>query len=154
MATEQLDQMDQDILDLLASNSRRTLADIAGRVRLAASAVQRRIDRLEARGVITGYTTVIDDTPTGHPIQALMEASFADKTGWPALLATVANVPEVQEVFAVHGEFGAIVRLRVPDIACLARSVTQIRSGGHLTSTRTLLVLSDWSRYPEPIARP
>jgi Lrp/AsnC family transcriptional regulator, leucine-responsive regulatory protein len=45
---------------MLSENARRTMRDIAGRVNLTAAPVDRRIQRLERLGVITGYSARIN----------------------------------------------------------------------------------------------
>jgi Lrp/AsnC family leucine-responsive transcriptional regulator len=55
MSAADLDQTDHKIIELLSQNARRTMADIGERVSLSASAVTRRIERLERSGVIAGY---------------------------------------------------------------------------------------------------
>ena len=55
-----IDETDGIILDLLQENARISQADIARVVGLAPSAVLERIRKLEARGVIRGYTALLD----------------------------------------------------------------------------------------------
>ena len=50
-----LDRIDRKIVALLQESAKRTFADIGSDVGLSATAVKRRVDRLEADGVITGY---------------------------------------------------------------------------------------------------
>src|SRR5919204_375916 len=64
-----IDAPDHTTLALLAETARRTLGDIGKRVGLSAPAVKRRIDRLEAAGVILGYTTRVDHPQLGRPLQ-------------------------------------------------------------------------------------
>ena len=47
-----LDELDRKILDVLERDGRATLADVGGKVGLSASAVKRRVDRLEASGAL------------------------------------------------------------------------------------------------------
>ena len=67
MSAVDLDQTDHKIIELLSQNARRTMADIGERVSLSASAVTRRIERLERSGVIAGYTVVVDHRKAGRP---------------------------------------------------------------------------------------
>ena len=83
MGTEELDPIDHQIIELLSQNARRTMADIGEQVSLSASAVTRRIERLERTGVIAGYTVVVDHRKAGRPIQAFTGARL-DKRLAPA----------------------------------------------------------------------
>jgi DNA-binding Lrp family transcriptional regulator len=51
-----IDQIDRRIIALLRDDARRSFQDIGRRVGLSAPAIKRRVDRLEAAGVIRGYT--------------------------------------------------------------------------------------------------
>jgi Lrp/AsnC family leucine-responsive transcriptional regulator len=57
---ERLTDVDRRILALLQADGRRSFADIGREVGLSTPAVKRRVDRLEASGVIRGYAAVID----------------------------------------------------------------------------------------------
>jgi Lrp/AsnC family transcriptional regulator, leucine-responsive regulatory protein len=107
----EIDPVDHHILALLASHARMTFAEIGADVSLSASAVKRRIDRLEQSGVITGYTVVLN------------------------------HVDGVQAVFTTAGDPDAIVWLRVRDVDELKTVIDHIRRTGKVIGTKTLMVL-------------
>lgn len=149
VAEQGLDQTDLEILELLAENARRTLGDLAIRVNMSASAVKRRIDRLEKIRVITGYTVTVDYSKAGRPIQAFTEVRYIGATDLEEIKATAAEMPEVQSVYATAGEPDALVRLRVSDIDRLGEAIERLRSSGRVIGTKTLVVLDTWSRHRE-----
>ena len=55
-----MDDIDRQIVALLRQNARRSFQSIGMRVSLSAPAVKRRVDRLEADGVIRGYSAAVD----------------------------------------------------------------------------------------------
>ena len=67
------DETDQQIVALLRENARRSFQDIGARVSLSAPAVKRRVDRLEADGVIRGYAATIEPTAFGWHSHAFVE---------------------------------------------------------------------------------
>src|SRR5947209_14947453 len=74
LAHPEIDEIDRQIVALLRENARRSFQDIGARVSLSAPAVKRRVDRLEADGVISGYAAVVDPAALGwntHAIVAL-----------------------------------------------------------------------------------
>ncbi len=103
-----LDAIDHQIIDLLSQNARRTMADIGEHVSLSASAVTRRIERLERTGVIAGYTVVVDHRKAGRPIQAFTEVRFAGTADLQEIKDTAAEHPEVQAVFTTAGDPDAL----------------------------------------------
>ena len=145
-ADQSLDGTDLEILDLLAADARRTLADIAARVSLSAPAVKRRIDRLERLGVITGFTVLIDEAKLGRPLEAFAELRFAGNTTVDEIPAVAAEIPEVLAVFTVAGDPDALVWIRVRDVGHLKTVVDQLRRRGNVTGTKTMMVLGTWKR--------
>ena len=146
MSGEDLDPTDHQIIELLSQNARRTMADIGDKVGLSASAVTRRIERLERTGVISGYTVVIDHRKAGRPIQAFTEVRFAGTADLSEIKEAVAQLPEVQAVFTTAGDPDALVWVQVPDVERLGQVIERLRRGGRVTGTKTLIVLDTWSR--------
>jgi len=144
-----LDDIDRRILELLREDARRTLSDIAGRVNLSVAPVKRRIDRLEAQGVIAGYTVVVDHARIGPTLEAFTELRFAGDTDVDHIMATVTGLPEVREVFAIAGDPDALVRVRVDDVDHLQQVINKLRRSGSVTGTKTLMVLGSWTRTTE-----
>jgi Lrp/AsnC family leucine-responsive transcriptional regulator len=135
------DGIDLAILELLAKNARRTFGNIGAAVGLSAPAVKRRIDRLEASGIIRGYTTVVDHAKLGRPLEAFTELRFSGSARVDAIANIGADVPEVEAVFTVAGDPDALVWIRVRDVQDLKRVVDKLRSTGEVTGTKTMMVL-------------
>ena len=130
MGTEELDPIDHHIIELLSQNARRTMADIGEQVSLSASAVTRRIERLERTGVIAGYTVVVDHRKAGRPIQAFTEVRFAGTADLQEIKETAMQLSEVQAVFTTAGDPDALVWLQVPDVERLGQVIEQLRRRG------------------------
>ena len=141
MAELVLDAADQMILELLTENARRTLGDIGQRVGLSAPAVKRRIDRLEAAGVILGYTTRLDHAKLGRPLEAFTELRFSGDARVDAIAGIGAGIPEVEAVFTIAGDPDALAWIRVSDVHELKRVIDRLRGSGDVIGTKTLMVL-------------
>ncbi|MGE0065853.1 MAG: Lrp/AsnC family transcriptional regulator [Solirubrobacterales bacterium] len=63
------------------------------------AAAKRRLDRLEAEGVITGYSAKL-----GRPIEALTELRFAGSTKLVDIAGIAADLPEVDAVHTIAGD--------------------------------------------------
>jgi Lrp/AsnC family leucine-responsive transcriptional regulator len=141
-----LDATDRTILDLLAANARRTLGDIGERVGLSAPAVKRRIDRLEAAGVILGYTTRVDHAKLGRPVEAFTELRFSGDARVDTIASIADDIAEVQAVFTIAGDPDALAWIRVSDVHELKRVIDRLRNSGDVIGTKTLIVLGTSSR--------
>ncbi|MGH2842937.1 MAG: Lrp/AsnC family transcriptional regulator [Solirubrobacteraceae bacterium] len=142
----QIDELDRGILELLREDARRTIADIATRVNLSSAPVKRRIDRLQALGVIAGYTVVLDHTLIGPSIDAVTELRFEGNADIDEILAALQQFPEIREVFTMAGDPDALLRIRVDDLEHLKHVVNLLRRTPRVTGTKTLMVLDHWSR--------
>jgi len=70
-----LDETDLEILRLLAENARRPYSEIAEQVGLSGPAVSDRVDRLEAAGVINGFTVDVDQSQLRAGVPVFVRAS-------------------------------------------------------------------------------
>jgi len=139
------DAIDDTLLDLLRDDGRASLADLGRRVGLSAPAVKRRMDRLEAEGVITGYTALVDDARLGRALEAFTELRFAGDTKVTDIASVARGMPEVQAVFTTAGDPDALVHVRVRDVGHLTAVIDRLRRSGRVTGTKTLMVLGTWT---------
>lgn len=146
MAHIEIDDVDRRILDLLVEDGRRSVKEIADMVGLSPSPVRRRVERLEKRGVITGYTAVIDESALAPTFEAFAELRFAGDTKVSDITASVKGIPEVTAIYTVAGDPDAIVHFRLDDLGHLHHVIDRIRRGGHVIGTKTLMVLDSWQR--------
>jgi len=139
-----VDAVDLELVELLRRDARQRLADLGAAVNLSISAVKRRIDRLEASGVITGYRAVVDQSKLGRNLEAFAELRFAGATKVADISGVGKDLPEVQAVFTTAGDPDALVWIRVKDVADLTRVIDLLRRSGKVTGTKTLMVLDTW----------
>jgi DNA-binding Lrp family transcriptional regulator len=121
-----MDSLDHAILDELTANGRLSNQDLAARVGLTAAPCLRRVRRLEADGVITGYTTVVDPTAIGRGFEVMIHAELIAKD-----LATVerfeqrlAEMDEVAELRRMFGLPDYFIRVQVKDAEAYERWLT------------------------------
>jgi Lrp/AsnC family transcriptional regulator, leucine-responsive regulatory protein len=140
-----VDSIDRDILALLRRNARMPTSEIARRVGLSSAPVARRIERLEADGVIQGYVAVVNDAAVGE-IDAFTEVRLTGATDTRDIEEIVREVPEVQQYYTIAGDTDALVRFRVQNVDHLQRVVNAMRRTGLIAGTKTLIVMSAWDR--------
>src|SRR6185436_216415 len=99
-----MDDIDQRIVALLRENARRSFQDIGARVALSAPAVKRRVDRLEADGVIRAYAAVLEPGAMGWPTHAVVALYCEGRMAAKDVRDAVAPHPEVSAAFTVAGE--------------------------------------------------
>lgn len=145
-ATGGVDEIDHELLRLLAADGRRTFSDMAGEVGLSVAAVKRRVDRMREIGVITGFSVAIDHAALGWHVEAFMELRYAGATPVRSITSTASAVPEVQAVFTIAGDTDSLIHLRARDLAHLQEVIDRLRRTGNVVGTKTLMVLGSWTR--------
>lgn len=122
-ATVELDRTDLRLLALLQQEGRAANAELAARVNLSPSACLRRIQRLEASGVVTGYGARLDPRALGLGLQAFVRVQL-EKHGTPGIDRFVAHVQDWEEVVACHaltGDMDYLLQVVVRDLAHFSR---------------------------------
>jgi len=137
-----MDAVDQRIIALLVADARASFAEIGSKVALSAPAVKRRVDRLRSRGVIQGFTAVIDPAAVGWTTEAFVELYCTGRTTPAQITVATRRHPEVIGAYTVSGEADALVHLRAADIAHLEQALERLRAEPFVTSTRSMIVLS------------
>ncbi|MFZ9629740.1 MAG: Lrp/AsnC family transcriptional regulator [Ilumatobacteraceae bacterium] len=75
--TTVIDSIDRRIIDILRVDGRTSWRELAERIALAPSSAADRVRRLEAAGVIRGYSASIDQRSLGRDVRAVIDASLA-----------------------------------------------------------------------------
>lgn len=114
-----MDKLDRAIIDQLRDHGRLTNQELADRVGLTPAPCLRRVRRLEAEGVITGYTALVNPAALGRDFEVIIYADLVAKD-----LATVASFEErlvaMDEVAELRRMFGIpdyFIRVQTADLA-------------------------------------
>src|ERR687894_1529752 len=137
-----MDAIDKRIVALLRENARRSFKDIGEDVNLSAPAVKRRVDRLEAAGVIRGYTALVDPAAFGWHTEAFVDLYCDGRMPGDAIKRVVEREPGVVSAHTVAGEASAMIHVRASDTKDLEDALERIRSTEGVTRTVTEVVLS------------
>jgi DNA-binding Lrp family transcriptional regulator len=137
-----LDDLDEHIVRVLMADGRASYGTIGARVNLSAPAVKRRVDRLRAQGVITGFTIRVDPSEIGWSTEAYVELFCNRRTSGDEILTRTQTYPEVVEAFTVTGDADALLHVFAADIQHFERVLSEISAEPFVARTRSVLVLS------------
>ena len=123
MHSDNLDRFDRDILTVLGSDGRISIADLARRIGLTKTPTQARMKRLEAQGYITGYRAMIDPIRLGLDHVAFVELRLSDtrEAALARFNAAVARIAEIEQAHLIAGSFDYLLKVRT-------RSMTEYRA--------------------------
>ena len=141
MSNPRLDATDGRILRLLVKNARASYREIGTQVGLSANAVTQRMRRMEAAGVIRGYTTQLDPVLEGPALQAVVHATTTVDADAVVIEEGLAAIPVVSEVLELAGTIDYEIRLRARTQAELYDALQVIRALPGITGLETRTVL-------------
>ena len=136
-----MEKLDRRILALLARDGRMSYTDIGKETGLSTSAAQQRVRRLEQRGVIKGYTAILDSAELGLMVTAFVAIKPFDPGQPDDAPERLHDIPEIISCYSVAGEASYLLKVQVPSMAHLESLLARIRSAGKV-STHTTTVLS------------
>lgn len=143
-----MDDIDRRIVAHLRADARSSFQTIGGRVALSAPAVKRRVDRLQAEGVIRSYGARVDPAAFGWTTHAFVELYCEGRMPAAEVAAAVEQHPEVAAAYTVAGEASAILHVRARDTAHLEATLEEIRDAPGVIRTQTQVVLSTLFERP------
>ena len=136
-----VEEIDRTIVSLLAADGRMSYTDIGRATGLSTSAAHQRVRRLEQRGVIRGYSVVVDPSAVGLPLTAFVSIKPIDPAAPDDAPERLAALAQIEACHSVAGDESYILKVRVAAPESLERLLAQIRSTANV-STRTTVVLS------------
>ncbi|KFB74251.1 MAG: Leucine-responsive regulatory protein [Candidatus Accumulibacter phosphatis] len=111
------------MLDALQRKGNATNATLGEQIRLSASQISRRIQRLEEDGIIAGYVALLAPTALGLGVTAFAQVILErhNDAASEAFENAIAAMPEVIDCFSVSGDADYMLRIVVPDLAVFSQ---------------------------------
>jgi Lrp/AsnC family transcriptional regulator len=114
-----MDAIDKKILTVLQDDAALSIAEIGSRVGLSSTPCWKRIQRLEADGIIVKRVALVDQDRVGLGVTVFVSVETGDHSQeWLDRFARfVGAMPEVMEFYRMAGDVDYMLRVVVPDIA-------------------------------------
>jgi len=127
----------------LTENGRATWAELGALLELSAPAAAERVRKLEERGVIRGYTALVDAPALGYPLTAFIGVVLERPRDREPFLAKVGQLAAVQECHHVAGDEDYLLKVRVSGLPALEDLVSnELKGLPGVVKTRTTIVMS------------
>ncbi|MER6811511.1 Lrp/AsnC family transcriptional regulator [Spirillospora sp. NPDC000708] len=136
-----MEEIDRQIMALLADDGRMSFTDLAKRTGLSVSAVHQRVRRLQKRGVIRGFTAQLDNEQIGLPLTAFVSIKPIDPAAPDDAPDRLTHLEAIEACHSVAGDESYILKVRVASPNELEELLQQIRAAANV-ATRTTVVLS------------
>jgi Lrp/AsnC family transcriptional regulator len=114
-----MDDIDRSLLEILQQNATLSIAQMAERVGLSPTPCWKRIQKLEATGVITRRVAVVDPdrVGVGLSVQVSIEAGEHTPEWLERFSIGIGTMPEVMEAYRMAGDVDYVLRVAVADMA-------------------------------------
>lgn len=136
-----LDANDKALLALLSANSRESTAELARKLELSRSTVKDRMQRLEKRGVISGYTIRYSEDFASGQIRAQVMISYDPKLA-SQIVRYLRQLPTIKAVYAVNGIYDMIALVSADSTLDLDQTLDQIGDIDGIEKTVSSIILS------------
>ncbi len=137
-----MDEVDLVLLAMLQRNGRVSQHDLARTVGLSAPAVADRLRKLEERGVITGFTALLDPAKLGRGLTAFVFVGVAGSRHFAGFRDRVDGEAAVVECHSVTGEASHLLKVRVSSTRELEALLEEVQGWPGVQWTRTNVVMS------------
>jgi len=141
-----LDAADLRILRILQQDGRITNQELARQAGLSPASCFDRVKRLRERGIILGYTALLDPHQLGSALMIFVEVLLDRTTDdvFSAFAEHVRKVPQVLECHMVAGGFDYLLKVRVADMTAYRAFLGNILAAmPGVRETRTYAVLEE-----------
>lgn len=140
-----LDDLDRRLLVRLQDEARVSSAELAREFQLSPPGLQKRLRRLEEKGVILRYATIVNREAVGLDLLCFVLVMLAHHRpdSVKRFRDGIQSMPEVLECHNLTGEFDCLIKVVVTNHEELQRFVERVMKVGGVDRLRTSIVLSE-----------
>jgi DNA-binding Lrp family transcriptional regulator len=136
-----IDDLDGRLIELLTAEPRVGVLEASRRLGVARGTVQARLDRMQARAVITGYGPDIEPAALGYGVMAFITLEIRQAGGHDPVADRLAAIAEVLEAHTITGAGDMLCRVVARGNADLQRVIDAIVALEGVVRTSTVIVL-------------
>lgn len=106
-----IDQLDQKILELIASDARKPFLEVARQCGVSGAAIHQRIQRLFKLGILKGSQFILDPGKIGYDTCAYVGIYLKEPSDFDRVMEEITKIPEVVECHVTTGGYDMFVKL-------------------------------------------
>ena len=111
MANQKLDNLDKQILKLIADDARIPFLEVARTCNVSGAAIHQRIQKLTSMGILKGSQFIIDPEKMGYETCAYIGLNLKNPEAFDDVVAELKRIPEVVECHYTTGNFDMFIKL-------------------------------------------
>lgn len=133
-----VDPLDDKIIKILQSNSRKSFVEIADEIRLSESAVRRRVKHLIDSGIIKRFTIELESSNKTSAITLISVSSSADTS---IVSSNLMKLNGVEIIYEITGQYDIAAIIVAPTIAEINKYIDDVRRIEGVSDTNTVIIL-------------
>lgn len=138
-----MDALDQQLISLLRTNARLSVAALAHKLKVSRGTITNRITRLEDDGVIVGYTVKLRPDSEPNEIHAWMSIAV-EGNETRAVIASLLGEPGVAEIHDTNGRWDLMASVRASTLSQLSEVLERVRLIKGILNTETSIHLTTY----------
>jgi Lrp/AsnC family leucine-responsive transcriptional regulator len=150
---EKLDRYDRVLLQTLQEHGRASNVELSEKANLSAPQCYRRVQKLEADGVIRGYMASVEPAAVGLGVTAFVSLSI-DREQFKRvreLEKAIRQFPEILECYTISGDFDYLVKVVAADLKSLSNFLTdRLMQVPGVAAVRSMVCLEE-IKPPSPL---
>ena len=135
---DNLNSIDEKIIGLLKSDSRKSFVEIANSIGMSESAVRRRVKNLQDTGVIRKFTIDMGPSNKTSAITLISVSSVSDTS---KVSDQLLKLKGVEIVYEITGQYDIVTIIVAPTILEINSYIDEIRKIDGVSDTNTVIIL-------------
>ena len=135
------DSDEYKIIQILKKNARLPISSISHEIGVSRVTVQKKIQKLEENGIITGYTAKLNSDSFSHKVKGWIlinaEANKEEKA-----IKSMMKLPEITGLYTTNGKWDLAAEITSTNLEDFDRTISALRSINGVLETETSLLLS------------
>ena len=138
--TPHLDEVDLKILRDLQRDARVSFKTIAEKVGVSEATIFVRVKKMQEKGVIKGFTTLVSPAAVGKPLTAIVLVR-ANPQAYSGTLDALRKIEAIYEIYDVTGQYYCILKIRTSGTDELGTIMDEVGRIDGIAGTETIIVL-------------
>ena len=152
MANPKLDNLDKQILKMIAKDARVAFLEVARACNVSGAAIHQRIQKLTNMGVLKGSEFIIDPEKIGYETCAFIGLNLKNPENFDQVVDELRKIPEVTECHYTTGNFDMFIKIYALNNHHLLTIIHDKLQPLGLSSSQTLISFHSAFEHQLPIA--
>ena len=152
MANPKLDNLDKQILRMIAKDARVAFLEVARACNVSGAAIHQRIQKLTNMGVLKGSEFIIDPEKIGYETCAFIGLNLKNPENFDQVVDELRKIPEVTECHYTTGNFDMFIKIYALNNHHLLTIIHDKLQPLGLSSSQTLISFHSAFEHQLPIA--